>query len=56
MSDDEKFDHLQGQSPEQQEAADDVEPHIEDAAPADPDPRRIDDADGERARTGQPGL
>ena len=56
MKERDEFEYLQGQSPEQQEAADDVEPHVEDATPADPDPRRIDDADGERARTAQPGL
>ena len=50
---DKEFDYLRGQSPEQQAAADDVEPRIED------DTQSVgsgEDKDGERAREPQAGL
>lgn len=54
MSDEEKdFDYLRGQSPEQEAAADDVEPRVEDA------PQEVgsgEDKNGERAREPQAGL
>ncbi len=48
-----KFDYLREQSPEQREAADDTEPYVEDA------PQSVgsgEDKDGERAREPQAGL
>ncbi|MFL5844777.1 MAG: hypothetical protein ACJ762_08800 [Solirubrobacteraceae bacterium] len=53
MDDDKEFDYLRGQSPEQQEAADDVEPRVEDS------PQEVgsgEDKNGERAREPQAGL
>jgi hypothetical protein len=50
---DKDFDYLRGQSPEQQEAADDVEPNIEDAPkPGD----AAEDLNPERTREAQGGL
>ena len=50
--DDEKFDYLRERTPEQENAADDVTPHVEDAPPI----GSGDDKDGERVHEQQAGL
>ncbi|MEJ7784832.1 MAG: hypothetical protein WKF96_08515 [Solirubrobacteraceae bacterium] len=52
MDEDKEFDYLREQSPEQREAADDVEPRIEDA----PETGAGQDKDGETVRENQAGL
>lgn len=50
---DKEFDYLRGQSPEQEEAAADVEPNVEDETES---VGSGEDKDGERARGPQAGL
>jgi hypothetical protein len=61
--DDDEFDYLRERTPEQEEAADDVEPNPDAGVPGDRggqggDPRRATggDVDGERTRTPEAGL
>ena len=61
MDDDEQFDYLRERSPEQDAAADDVEPNPDAGVPGGRDGAGArtgegGDVDGERARTAQPGL